>query len=164
MDLNYKIFTSISQTWWTSGLVPTAFGWLTASVNRSKIDIYNKSKKPKFHPPAYIFGPVWTALYFAMGYASHLAYRADPLLITNAGRKGAALYLAQMALNVSWMPLFWCRKPKLALVNIGALTGVVGWLIKTWWPIAPTASKLLVPYLAWLGYAGYLNLGHCLLN
>ncbi|EPY49335.1 tspO/peripheral benzodiazepine receptor [Schizosaccharomyces cryophilus OY26] len=156
MDLNYRVFTSISQTWWIAGLVPTTFGWITAGLNKNKMDRYKTRKQPKFQAPDYVFGPAWTILYFAMGYASHLAYQADPLLITNAGRKGAALYLTQLALNYSWMPLFCCQKPKLALLNIGALTGVVGWLAKTWWPIAPTASKILVPYLAWLAYAGYL--------
>ncbi|KAL2312987.1 TspO/peripheral benzodiazepine receptor [Schizosaccharomyces pombe] len=156
MDLNYQVFTSISKNWWSASLVPVACGWFIGNSYKPRKDYENK-KQPKFHPPASAFGPAWTLLYLTMGYASHLAYKADPLMITNASRNGSILYIAQLAANFAWMPLFYgLAKPKLALADLGILTGLVGWLAKTWWPLAPTASKWLIPYLAWLGYAGYL--------
>jgi benzodiazapine receptor len=62
---------------------------------------YATLKKPWWNPPNWLFGPVWTVLYAAMGYASYRVYeqggfakQAVPL----------GIYIAQLALNFIWTP------------------------------------------------------------
>ena len=64
---------------------------------------YASLKKPTWHPPAWIFGPVWTALYTAMAVAAWLVWRRGGWA---AQRRPLLLFLAQLALNAVWTPLF----------------------------------------------------------
>lgn len=128
---------------------------------------------------------MWTLLYGVTGYAAHraiggalslapavssLAHSLDlPLPVAH---RAAALYTAQLGLNLAWMPLFFgARRPALALADIAALLGLNGYL--AWLFFAPPAQGGLgdsvagwcyVPYVAWLGFAAYLNLGVGYLN
>jgi benzodiazapine receptor len=52
-------------------LAGTAIGYSTRP-DRTK-NTYRALKQPPGHPPAWVFGPVWTAMYATMGY---VAYRA----------------------------------------------------------------------------------------
>ena len=67
---------------------------------------YPKLKKPSWTPPNWLFGPMWTALYTAMGYASWRVFNklgsphATPL----------TLYAIQLAINFSWSPIFFGAK------------------------------------------------------
>ncbi|EEB05676.1 tspO/peripheral benzodiazepine receptor [Schizosaccharomyces japonicus yFS275] len=157
IEIGLQLFSKMNQNKWTAMLLPILGGWFVGRSTAKHVKMYRRANQPKFKPPAWAFGPAWTILYALMGYAAHLAYRADPALVTAKGQLGAKLYLAQLAVNYMWMPLFFRYKmSKLALVNIGAVTGTVIWLSKTWSSIAPMASKLLLPYIGWLGFAGYL--------
>lgn len=80
-------------------------------------------------------------------------------------RRGATLYTIQLVLNQLFMPLFfgWGR-PVAALVDIVALTGSVGYLTYIWSKVDQTATLLMYPYLAWLGFATYLTAGTGYMN
>lgn len=94
-----------------------------------------------------------------MGYASHLAVKAydsnlNPL-VTERASESLGLYYAQLALNLVWMPLFFtAKKPKLALANIGVLTGLVFTMTAKMHDLNtnPSTTLLLAPYCAWLAY------------
>jgi tryptophan-rich sensory protein len=120
---------------------------------------YPALQKPSWTPPAWSFGPVWTTLYLMMAVAAHRVTqrenRAMPL----------ALFLAQLALNATWSPLFFGAH------QIGAALAVLAAL---WLMLAATtivffrrdalAGALLVPYLAWCSFAGALNFAIWRLN
>lgn len=123
---------------------------------------YQILAKPAFNPPDWVFGPVWTILFVLMALAAALVWRHGPA----PGRRPAiAWFLAQLALNLAWTCLFfgWQR------IGLALLC-----LILLWFAIAATlwqfrridrmAGWLLVPYLAWVGFAGILNLAIWRLN
>lgn len=147
---------------------------------------YKELKQPPLNPPAWIFAPVWTALYAGMGYASYRAWTAgmnssfDPQAVANAKvnstksnrlynfetpsltpialQHGATLYTIQLGLNLIWMPLFFgLRRPKEAVADIVTLVGTTSYLIYVWSKVDTTASWLMVPYLGWLSFATYLT-------
>lgn len=104
-----------------------------------------------------------------MGYASHhattTASQSLSLAVRDANVAGQTLYTTQLALNFLWMPLFFgLGRPALALGDLTLLAGNVGALMVNWWTADRTAFWCLVPYAAWLGYAGYLNAGCGILN
>lgn len=75
------------------------------------------------------------------------------------------LYTSQLALNYLWMPFFFgLRKPKWALADILLLGANVGYMMSAWWRVDRTAFWLTVPYMAWIGFATYLNAGFGYLN
>lgn len=128
-------------------------------------------KQPPLRPPPQVFGPVWTLLYGLMGYAAHRAITAglNPLTSSVAGvqaaKHAATLYSVQLGLNLAWMPLFFgIRKPAVALADIAALLGINVYLAKLFFSMDETAGWLYVPYLAWLGFATYLNAGVGIVN
>ncbi|HEY8926153.1 MAG TPA: TspO/MBR family protein, partial [Polyangia bacterium] len=46
-----------------------------------------------------------------------------------------------------------------ALADLTALTGTVAVYTRTAAQVDPAAAWLMAPYLGWLGYAGWLNVG-----
>jgi benzodiazapine receptor len=113
---------------------------------------YKTLRKPSWTPPDWLFGPVWTALYTAMGYASYLVWKEG------GGSLPLTLYGIQLVMNLAWSPLFF-KKHEIgfALLDITALLGVLGATIVQFNKVSPTASYLLLPYLAWTSYATALT-------
>jgi len=82
-----------------------------------------------------------------------------------AAQQGATLYSVQLGLNLAWMPLFFgLERPIEAAVDILALAGTTGYLTYVWSKFDEVASGLMVPYLAWLGFATYLSVSGSFLN
>lgn len=126
-------------------------------------------RQPPLRPPPWVFGPVWTVLYGLMGYAAHRAVSiglasssSSTVAVT---KQSATLYTIQLGLNLAWMPLFFgIGRPREALADIVALLSVSSYLTYIWSQIDYIAAGCFVPYLAWLSFATYLNLGVGYLN
>lgn len=116
---------------------------------------YASIAKPSWTPPGWLFGPVWTALYAMMGVAAWLLWRrrAD-----RPARRALACFAVQLALNFAWTPAFFgLRSPGLALAIIVALLAAIAATVVASWRASHAAAWLLVPYLAWVGFATALN-------
>lgn len=111
--------------------------------------------KPSWNPPGWLFGPVWTALYAMMAVAAWLVWRRGGW---KAQRGPLSLYLAQLALNALWTPLFFgLHRPGLAMTEIVVLFLAVLATLIVFWRVRLSAGLLLVPYAAWVGFATFLN-------
>jgi tryptophan-rich sensory protein len=116
---------------------------------------YASLVKPSWSPPAWVFGPVWTALYLMMAVAAWLVWRQGGW---RAQRAPLLLYLLQLALNALWTPVFFgLRSPGLALVVIVSLGAAIVLTGRAFRPVSRVASWLLVPYLVWVVFAAALN-------
>ena len=141
-------------------LLPLAVGGLAAFLTRNSMDLFAMVKKPPLSPPGWLFPVVWTILYLLMGFASYLVLVAE-----KPGRTAWKFYLAQLAFNFVWPILFFHLQMYL-------LSFV--WLLLLWILILVTilwftrssrpAGYLLIPYLLWVTFAGYLNVGIYILN
>ena len=120
---------------------------------------YAQLVKPPLNPPNAIFAPVWTVLYICVAVAGWRVWKRDP-------SSGAfKLWLAQLALNWLWSPVFFTlHVPWAALVVIAGLLGVITAFIARARRVDPIAAWLFVPYLAWVAFATYLNAGLAALN
>ena len=116
---------------------------------------YASLAKPSWSPPAWVFGPVWTALYLMMAVAAWLVWRQGGW---RAQRAPLSLYLLQLALNALWTPVFFgLRSPGLALVVIVSLGAAIVLTGRAFRPVSRVASWLLIPYLVWVVFAAALN-------
>ncbi|QIN84031.1 sensory protein TspO [Rubrobacter tropicus] len=123
---------------------------------------YDTLDKPFFTPPSWLFGPVWTVLYLAMAVSGWLAWRERGF---SGARAAMALFFAQLALNTLWSLVFFgLEAPGLGLVEIVVLWTAILLTIWAFRPISRPAALLLVPYLAWVTFATFLNAGIWFLN
>jgi tryptophan-rich sensory protein len=110
--------------------------------------------KPSFNPPNWLFMPVWTALYVMMAVAAWRIWRK-----TGWRSRALALWLVQLALNSIWSFLFFgAHALGAAFFELVTLWLAIAATIITFWRIERLAGALLLPYLAWVSFAGVLNL------
>ena len=122
-----------------------------ASVDAASF--YAQLTRPSWAPPAWLFGPVWSALYALMGVAAWLVWRSP-------GAKGLALSLfgAQLAANALWS---WCffawQRGALATADVLILLALIMATGAAFWRTNRWAALLLVPYFLWVGFASVLT-------
>ena len=116
---------------------------------------FDALEKPALMPPGWLFGVAWTILYILMGLALAIVLHAR-----GAKGRGPAivLFLIQLLMNLAWSPLFFrAHQVGSALMLILALIVVVAITIWLFARIRRVAGLLLLPYLAWLAFASFLN-------
>lgn len=116
---------------------------------------FNALVKPPIYPPPATFGIVWGVLYVLMGLAAAMIGAAR-----GAPARTAALvaFAVQLALNLAWSPTFFAAHLiTAALAVIVVLAVAVAVTIRLFWKVRPLAGALLLPYLAWVLFAGVLN-------
>lgn len=136
-------------------------GWLTAGSVR---DWYPTINKPTWNPPGWIFGPVWTVLYILMGLAAWLIWR-DPTSGPAKRRAALTMFAIQLALNIAWSGIFFgLHQIGWAAVEIVVLFVAILVTMLLYRRISGIASALMLPYLAWVGFASVLNMTLWTLN
>jgi benzodiazapine receptor len=118
--------------------------------------------KPTWQPPDWAFGPIWTLIYITTGIAGVRAWRLGDAY---QRRLFLIALLINCALNVLWSLLFFkMQRPDLALIEVVALWLSIVPLILLPLRYSPKSSLLMLPYLAWVSVAAYLNLTIVRLN
>ncbi|EIN10447.1 TspO/MBR-like protein [Punctularia strigosozonata HHB-11173 SS5] len=165
------ILLSIPRNPVTAVGLPLIAGLLSGSPTRRVVQgqWYNTLRFPPGRPPRQAFPIVWTSLYVAMGYASHLAVHAFDITVGPLRDKlsiALVLYYGQLAMNLLWTPLFFVNKQAgLALLDSAALLCTTGFMTRLLHEATDgKTTYLLAPYCAWLSYATYLNGGIWWLN
>ncbi len=123
---------------------------------------YNSLQRPFLNPPGWVFGPVWTILYFSMGISHHLVCGLEE---SAERRQALRLFYFQLALNASWTPVFFGlhRMGFALLILVGMIVAICATIIR-FYRLKRTAGLILLPYLLWCCFACYLNLAYFLLN
>lgn len=140
-----------------------AVGGLSGWLIRDSTALYNQTIiQPPFSPPDWVFPVVWTILFALMGIGAARVYLAPP---SNARSLGLNLFIAQLIVNFFWSPIFFNAQAfGFAFFWLLLLLGLVLWMIVAFRKVDPLAAKLQIPYLIWLTFAAYLNLGVWYLN
>jgi len=124
---------------------------------------YRSLRKPTWQPPDWAFGPAWTLIFALAALSAALGWVHAPDRQTAA--RVVIFFVANALLNVAWSFLFFtCRRPKWALPETVVLWLSVVLLIVTLAGFTPLGSWLLIPYMLWVAFAGYLNLTIVRLN
>ncbi len=117
---------------------------------------YAQLDKPELAPPNYVFAPVWIALFALMGVAAFLIWKKG------LDRKDVKIALfvfgGQLALNVLWSIIFFGLHSLVgAFVEIIFLWLAILATIILFFKISKVSAWLLIPYILWVSFAGFLN-------
>ena len=156
MKINYKTLILCIA-------IPLAVGGLAGLLTSNSMETFAMLNKPALSPPGFLFPIVWTILHVLMGIASYLVVtsNATPKQILSA----LTYYGIQLAINFFWSIFFfnfeWYLFSFLWLLFLWVM--IVNTII-SFYEISELSAYLLVPYLLWVTFAGYLNLSIYLLN
>jgi translocator protein len=116
---------------------------------------YAELAKPRWTPPGWVFGPVWTTLYVLMALSAWLVWRRDGF---SRASGPLGIYLVQLVFNAAWTWLFFgLKRPDLAFAEIIVLWLLIVATIVAFLRRQRLAAVLLVPYFLWVTFASFLN-------
>ncbi len=140
-------------------LIPVIIGGVIGLIISRSID-YNSLQKPPLSPPSILFPIVWTILYVLMGISYGIIDSKSLIEL-----KTKIIYSLQLFVNATWSLIFFTLKWRLfAFIWIIILNILVIVMIIDFFKKNKTAGLLQIPYLLWIIFASYLNLGVYLLN
>lgn len=156
MKINYKLLAVCIA-------LPLAVGALAGFLTSGSMEAFGALNKPALSPPGFLFPIVWTILYVLMGISSYL------VLTSGQGkmkiRDAMITYGLQLVFNFFWSIWFF---------NFGWYLFAFVWLLVLWvlifntiasfYEISKIAAYLMIPYLLWVTFAGYLNFAIYLMN
>ena len=142
--------------------IPLAVGGISALLTSGNMELFEEVNKPLLSPPAWLFPVVWTILYVLMGIALYLVV----ITRTREDKKPAIIsFGVQLFFNFFWSIIFFnAQAYLLAFIWLLLLWVAIVFNIYFFNKINTTSAKLLIPYLVWVTFAGYLNLGIYILN
>ncbi len=145
----------------TGAVLTLIAGGLSALFTASSMDIYPTLNQPPLAPPGILFPIVWSILYALTGGAAGLVYSRAGSFHNTALR----LYLLQLFFNVLWPVWFFnLQWFGFAFLWLMALWVLIIFATLAFFKIVPLAGWLMIPYLIWVTFAAYLNLGIWWLN
>ena len=144
-------------------LFTEAVGGLAGFLTRKGTEYFNAFvTKPPLSPPGIVFPIVWAILYLLMGIGAARVYLRPP---SRDRSRSLYLFLLQLAFNFFWSVIFFnVRSYGVAFVWLAVLWGLILWMILSFRKVDGPAAAMQVPYLLWVLFAGYLNLGVWYLN
>lgn len=146
--------------------IPLAVGGLSALIAGDSMSAFGRFRQPPLAPPAWLFPVAWTILYILMGLACYFVWIKSDREVTSGQKLLFYLvYGGQLVFNFFWSIFFF---------NLGWHIFAFIWLIALWAMIlflviwsrknSPVSFWLLLPYLLWVTFAGYLNIMIAILN
>ncbi len=118
-------------------------------------DWYERQRKSPLNPPDQVFAPVWTFLYTLMTIAAYRIWRKQG---ARSRETALRLWFTQLGLNAAWSPLFFgAKQPLISFADLLALLAAQLAFVRKAKDVDRSAAWLFVPYIAWVLFAGYLN-------
>lgn len=138
-------------------------GLISAIISGNSTGIYTEFIQPPLSPPAWVFPVVWVILYALMGFSAYLVYNSD--VEKRSINRALMKYTMQLFVNFWWSIIFFRFELLLgSVITIVILLVLVALMILSFIKIRKAAAYLNLPYLAWLAFATYLNIGIYALN
>lgn len=145
-------------------LIALGVGGLSAFLTRNSMDIYENINQPPLSPPSILFPIVWSILFILMGVSAAIIYsykKEEPAAVRDA----LIVYAISLFFNFFWTIIFFNMQAYLfAFIWLIALWLLIILTINAYKKISPLAAYLQIPYLIWVTFAAYLNLGVYVLN
>ena len=138
-------------------------GFGVGMMTREGTAIYRDTiAKPPLSPAPIAFPIAWTILYALMGISL-----ARVIMSEASGDRTAAiaLFAAQLVFNLAWCFIFFkAQRFGFAFIWLLIMFMLVVLMFLKFRKIDAIAANIQIPYMLWLVFAGYLNLGVWILN
>lgn len=152
-----------TKSWIKCVVIPLAVGGAAGFLSMGGMKAFQLLKQPPLSPPQWLFPIVWTILYVLMGMASCKVKYAD--VPQQEKNDALTIYWAQLVVNFLWPIFFFDFQWHLfSFFWLLFLWLLVYRMIRAFDGISRKAAQFCVPYLVWLTFAAYLNLGVWWLN
>jgi tryptophan-rich sensory protein len=140
-----------------------AVGGLSALLTQNSMQNFQTLNQPPLSPPGWLFPVVWTVLYTLMGISlSKVLLSSAPLQIKQSS---LTLYIIQLFFNFFWSILFFnFNAYLLSFIWLIVLLGLIIAMTLSFAKADKPAAFLQIPYILWVSFAAYLNLGIYFLN
>lgn len=146
-----------------SFIITFGVGGLSSLLTKGGLESMKMLEKPPLSPPDIVFSIVWPILFFLMAISAYLVYVSDGS--EKHKKNGLFLYGLQLFINFFWTIIYFNLEMRVfAFVWLLLLWVVVLFMIKDFLKVNKLAGILHIPYLIWLTFAAYLNLGIIILN
>ncbi|MHA6720404.1 TspO/MBR family protein [Sphingomonas sp. RS6] len=150
----------MSRAWPLPVLIAALAATIVAVLGASITDTgpwYRSLIQPSWAPPDMAFGIAWTAIFTCTALAGVTGWLSMPDWREREWLIG--LFALNGALNLLWSLLFFrLHRPDWALFELLGLWLSIAALIVFVWRRSMTGAVLLLPYLLWVTFAGYLNM------
>ncbi len=136
-------------------------GVLSGIIAGNSFSLYPQFEKPPLSPPAWVFPLAWAVLYALMGASAYIVYYSDK----ENRKQNMILYFLQLAVNFLWSILFF----RFHLIGISALVIFILLILVIKMAVQfgksnKSAGYINIPYILWLVFALYLNIGILIIN
>ena len=136
-------------------LISVPAGFITS---KNVLSWYADITRPSFSPPNWVFGPVWTFLYFTMSAAIWNVWNKVKEDNKSLGIKIVSIYFFHLLVGASWSFVFFgLHQIFLGFVVIIIIISFILYLMQQYWQISKISTFIMTPYLAWSCYALVLN-------
>jgi tryptophan-rich sensory protein len=124
---------------------------------------YRDFKRPKWAPPSWVFGPVWTVLYIliaiSFGYVGYLFLQGA------VGFLVLLPFILNLIFNFAYIFIqFRFRSFIFAAIDVLLVLGTLVWALVEIFPIYSWVSYINIPYLAWVSFASILQITITIMN
>lgn len=144
-------------------LIPLLTGGIASLISKEAMKSFENLNQPPLSPPGWLFPVVWTVLYILMGIASYLVFTSHGDI--SRCKSALTCYGIQLFFNFMWTILFFNLQMYLfAFIWLIAMLILIIVTAVKFYGIDKKAGLLMLPYILWVTFAGYLNLGIFLLN
>ena len=153
MKINWKKLIIITII---TFIVGSFFSWFTMN----NMDTFKELEKP-INVPGLLFPIVWSILYLLMSISFYRVLQSD-----DENKKPQVIsYIVQLIINSLWSLIFFGFEAYLlAFIWIIILLISVIIMIINFYKIDKKVAYLNIPYVLWIIFAAYLNIGIYLLN
>ncbi len=137
-------------------------GGLSSVITQGEMEAFSALRQPPLSPPGWVFPVAWTILYLLMGVGMAIVWRKSD---GERRRRAVTIWGVQLAANFLWPLLFFLWQLRLlSLVWLVVLLILVAKMTSEFEKTSVPAARMQIPYLLWLLFAAYLNLGVWILN
>ena len=146
-------------------LIPLIIGGISAFLTKDAMNNFKNLNQPILSPPSWLFPIAWTILYILMGLSSYFIYENKNVYLYEEREKSLLFYGVQLVFNFLWSIIFFNMKQYVfAFIWLLVLLILVILLMINAKKVSKTSFYLLIPYLLWIIFAGYLNIMIAILN